>query len=181
MSDPSSLTSGPSYPPQATHQYGQAPTYPAPHVQAMAVHSHPGGQGGPVASGLMFKKRNPVMTWLVFPLITLGIYQLVWYYKINKEMAEFDRRRQVPVAGPALVMFFLGWTGIALLISYYNTGQRIQNAQRAAGLAPTCSPAVSCVLAIVFGLSTFYMQSELNKIVEHYGSAPEGAVVPLFV
>ncbi len=49
------------------------------------------------------KERNPVAVWIGLPLITLGIYFYVWYYKIHKEMAMFDRRRVVPVAGPMLV------------------------------------------------------------------------------
>jgi paraquat-inducible protein B len=38
----------------------------------------------PIASGLAMKRRNPIAIWLVLPLITLGIYHLVWYYKIHK-------------------------------------------------------------------------------------------------
>ncbi|MBV9095118.1 MAG: DUF4234 domain-containing protein, partial [Streptosporangiaceae bacterium] len=30
------------------------------------------------------KTRNIFLVWLVWPLITLGIYSLVWYYKINR-------------------------------------------------------------------------------------------------
>lgn len=135
----------------------------------------------PAAMGLLFKQRSPVMTWLVFPIITLGIYTFVWYYKIHKEMAEFDRRRQAPVAGPMLVLLFLSWTVIAPLVSFYNTGQRIQDAQRASGLQPTCSPIVACLLTFVFGLNVLYMQAELNKIVDRYPGAHEGAQVPLFV
>ena len=83
--------------------------------------------------------------WLLWPILTLGIYHLVWYYKIHKEMAEFDRRRAVPVAGPMLVLLLLlGWTVIAPLISYYNCGTRIRNAQRAAGIHANCSPGCRC-------------------------------------
>lgn len=134
-----------------------------------------------VASGLVMKRRNPVAAWLGLPLITLGIYHLVWYYKIHREMAEFDRRRAVPVAGPMLVLFFLSWTFIAPIISYHNTGTRIRNAQRAAGLAPTCSPAACWLLWFVIGVNVLYMQSELNKVIDRYAGAPTGAQVPLFV
>jgi Domain of unknown function (DUF4234) len=37
----------------------------------------------PVASGLQMKRRNPLGVWLGLPLITLGIYVFVWYYKIH--------------------------------------------------------------------------------------------------
>jgi hypothetical protein len=137
--------------------------------------------GNPVANGLAMKRRHPVAVWLGLPLITLGIYTLVWYYKIHKEMAEFDRRRTIPVAGPMLVLLFLSWTVIAPIISYHNTGVQIRNAQRSAGLAPTCSPALAWVLLFVFGLNTLYLQTELNKVVDRYAGAPAGTTVPLFV
>jgi hypothetical protein len=131
------------------------------------------------ATGLAMKARNPWLVWLVWPFITLGIYHLVWYFKIHKEMAEFDRRRAVPVAGPMLVLLFLSWTLIAPLISYYNCGNRIANTQRSAGLPPTCSPVVGLLLMLVFGSGTVYYQYELNRVVAVYQVEP-GTQVPLF-
>ncbi|TCC56401.1 DUF4234 domain-containing protein [Kribbella pittospori] len=140
----------------------------------------PGRAGAPVAQGLQMKQRNPVGVWLGLPLITLGIYHLVWYYKIHAEMAQFDRRRVVPVAGPMLVLLLLGWTFVAPLVSYFNTGNRIANTQRAAGLPVTCSAGVGLLLMFVFGLGTLYYQSELNKVIASYGATPQNAQIPLF-
>jgi Domain of unknown function (DUF4234) len=131
------------------------------------------------ATGLAMKARNPWLVWLVWPFITLGIYHLVWYFKIHKEMAEFDRRRAVPVAGPMLILLFLSWTLIAPLISYYNCGNRIANTQRSAGLPPTCSPVVGLLLMFVFGSGTVYYQYELNRVVDVYQVEP-GTQVALF-
>lgn len=124
------------------------------------------------------KNRHPVTTWLLWPFLTMGIYSLVWYYKIHKEMAYFDRREAVPVAGPMLVLLFLGWTVVAPLVSYYNAGMRIRTAQRAAGLEPTCEPAWACLLAFAFHLNVLYMQLQLNKIADAYG-APAGTPIEL--
>ncbi|WAL65368.1 DUF4234 domain-containing protein [Amycolatopsis cynarae] len=151
---------------------------PSPTMAGQPASSVVGGQ--PVATGIAMKKRNPVAVWLLWPFLTLGIYSLVWYYKIHKEMAEFDRRRQVPVAGPMLVLLFLGWTVIAPLVSLYNCGTRIRNAQRAAGLQPTCSPVAGLLLMLVFGIGVLYYQSELNKVCDA-GGVPEGQQVPLYV
>jgi hypothetical protein len=134
----------------------------------------------PAATGLAMKHRNPLAAWLGLPLITLGIYHLVWYYKIHREMAEFDRRRAVPTVGPMLVLLLLGWTVIAPWVSYYNTGNRIRQAQRAAGLVATCSGGIGFLLMFVFGLGTFYYQAELNKIADAYG-VPAGTQIPLYV
>jgi hypothetical protein len=127
------------------------------------------------------KRRNPVGVWLGLPLITLGIYHLVWYYKIHAEMAQLDRRRVVPVAGPMLVLLFLGWTAIAPLISYYRTGQRIAESQRVAGLQVSCSAGVGLLLMFVFGLGILYYQAELNKVTTSYGDAPLGTHIALYV
>ncbi|MEP9416350.1 DUF4234 domain-containing protein [Gordonia sp. VNQ95] len=133
----------------------------------------------PVADGQQMKRRNTIAVWLGLPIITLGIYTFVWYYKIHKEMAAFDRRKEIPVAGPMLVILFLGWTVIAPIISFNNTGKRIRDAQRSAGLAETCSPLLCWLLMFAFGLHTWYMQSELNKVIDRYG-AESGTTVPLF-
>lgn len=134
----------------------------------------------PVATGIAMKWRHPAAAWLLWPLLTLGIYHLVWYYKIHREMAEFDRRRTVPVVGPMLVLLFLSWTLIAPLVSYYNCGTRIRNAQRAAGLQASCSPGIGLLLVFAFGAQTLYYQMELNKVINAYEVA-EGQQVPLWV
>lgn len=149
-------------------------------VASVPVAMPAGGGVAPVASGLAMKRRHPAAVWLGLPLITLGIYTYVWYYKINKEMAEFDRRRAISPSGPLLVIIFLSWTVIAPIISFNNTGKRIQNAQRAAGLVPSCSPTLCWLLWFVFGLNTLYMQIQLNKIVDTYPGATPGMQIPLY-
>jgi hypothetical protein len=60
-------------------------------------------------SGLCGKRRNPFLVWLVWPLITLGVYHLVWWYKINREVRDYDHRIDVSpgVAVLALVPGFI--------------------------------------------------------------------------
>jgi len=62
---------------------------------------------GAVASRQM-KQRNAVLVWLVWPILTLGIYHLVWYYKIHNEMLHFDPRQPIKPAGSLLTIMF-GW------------------------------------------------------------------------
>lgn len=135
----------------------------------------------PVSSGVQMKRRNPAAVWPFLPLITLGIYTYVWYYKIHREMAEHDRRREIPVVGPVLVLLLLGWTLIAPLISFYNTGQRVRDAQVAAGLNPSCSPTLAAVLYFALGANALYLQIELNKVIDANPDVPQGGEVPLFV
>jgi len=145
--------------------------------------STPGAQAyGPPPVGAQMKRRNVFAVWLGLPLITLGIYSLVWYYKIHEEMKRFDPRAKVDPAGSLLTVMF-GWVacGIPPLVSYYNTGTRIANAQRAAGLPQTCAPALGLILNVFFGVGALYYQSELNKVVAHYGDVPPGSPVQLAI
>ena len=41
--------------------------------------------------GTTGKRRNPFLVWLDWPLITLGIYHLYWWYKINDEARRLDQ------------------------------------------------------------------------------------------
>ncbi len=163
--------SNPSTPPATT---------PMPAISAYAAAAQPAVAVNQQPTGLAMKRRNPFAVWLGLPLITLGIYTFVWYYKIHKEMAEFDRRRHIPVVGPMLVLLLLGWTIIGPLISYHNAGVRVREAQRAAGLPPTCSPTLAWLLTFALGVNSLYLQVELNKVVDHYQGAPAGTEVPLY-
>ena len=138
-------------------------------------------QYGPPPVGKQMKRRNVVAVWIGLPLITLGIYHLVWYYTIHAEMKEFDpRETKINPVGSLLTIMFGGvLCGIPPLVSYYNTGKRIANAQRAAGLAQTCNPIIGLLLMFVLGLGTLYYQGELNKITENYRDTPTGAPVQL--
>jgi hypothetical protein len=124
------------------------------------------------------KLRNPILVWLVWPIITLGIYHFVWYYKIHAELLRLDPRQPIKPAGSLLTILF-GWIIIVPpFVSYFNTGNRIATAQRAAGLTPTANPWIGFILLFIFGLTPLYYQFELNKIVQHLG-VPEGAPVTL--
>jgi uncharacterized membrane protein len=125
------------------------------------------------------KTRNIFLVWFVWPLITLGIYFLVWYYKVNREARNLDSRIEVnPVV--SVIAVSLGWIIIVPpFVSIYRTGERIAKMQRAAGLEPTCIPIVGLLLTFVLHLESLYYQYELNRIWAHYGNPPEGTPVKL--
>ncbi|ACU76317.1 conserved hypothetical protein [Catenulispora acidiphila DSM 44928] len=132
-------------------------------------------------NGRVGKHRNILLVWLVWPLITLGIYSLVWYYKVNREARDFDRRIEVnPVL--ALLAVTIGWVIIVPpFVSVYRTGERIAAMQRAAGLPGSCSGLIGLILVFFAGLQSLYYQHELNGIWKQYGDPPEGSVVALAV
>jgi hypothetical protein len=128
-------------------------------------------------TGQIGKIRNIFLVWLVWPILTLGIYHLVWWYKINREARDFARIEVSP--GISVVAITLGAIIIVPpFVSIYRTGERIGQMQAAAGLQVSCSGVIGLIASFVLGLHTLYYQYELNKTWEGIG-APEGTVVTL--
>ena len=153
---------------QQAHQGGYAPA--------------PAQQHAPVAvgAGYNMKRRNPLGAWLGLPIITFGIYGLVWFYKVHAELHEYDRRIDNAATNALLSMLF-GWItlGIWPLVMFVKLGGRIAQAQRAAGLQPTSSGGLGFLLGIL-GFGVLYYQIQLNKVVDLYGDTPAGQQVSLF-
>jgi hypothetical protein len=130
-------------------------------------------------TGRMGKIRNIFLVWLVWPFITLGIYHLVWWYKINKEARDLNANIEVS-PGIAVVAITLGWLIIVPpFVSVFKTGERIGQMQSAAGMPTSCSGLLGLLASFFIGLHSLYYQIELNKIWAHLGGAPEGTPVAL--
>jgi hypothetical protein len=123
------------------------------------------------------KTRNPWGVWLL-SLVSLGIYGIVWYYKVNKETHDYDPRIEVNPAMCVVTILF-GWILCLIppLVSIYNTGTRIAKAQEAAGAPVTCQPIIGLLLAFVSSTHSVYYQSQINKVWDVYGNPPEGTSV----
>ncbi len=118
------------------------------------------------------KTRNPWGVWLL-SFITLGIYQLYWYYKVNSEVREYDQSIEVE---PVLSLIAL-LIPIVNLVSMVKAAGRISKAQAASGTPHRCSGLVGFLLIFVFGTWTVYYQSQLNKVWDVHGNPPEGTAV----
>jgi hypothetical protein len=131
-------------------------------------------------TGFLGKRRNPFAVWLLLPIITLGIYGLVWIYKTNKEMAQFDPRIQVNPTMSVLA-FFPGFLLIVPpFVAAWRLSSRVAQAQRAAGV-PECSPVLAFILwMFVLNTGVLYLQFEINKIWDRYTGGVEGQQVPHF-
>ena len=125
--------------------------------------------------GLAPKRRRPAAVWTL-GAVTLGVYWVVWFFRTNRELVRFDERLSGSYAVDTTA-FGLGWPlGVPQFVALHRMGRRIEAAQRAAGIPPTCDPATGVLLWICFGVGVLYLQDELNKIVDRYG-APEGTEV----
>lgn len=116
-----------------------------------------------------YKRRNPLAVWIGLPLITLGVYHLVWWYKINNEARRF---LDDPTIRPGLSVLALV-PGFILIVppfvSIWRTTGRIARMQeRARRPGGRASPGISLLLTFVFSLHLLYMQMELNQIWDAY-------------
>ena len=115
------------------------------------------------------KIRSPWAAALL-PIITLGIYYFVWYYKINREMRDLGHARDSDELGDSPGTSLLAVTLGALIIvpaivSVVHTAQRIQKAQRLTGVEQTLNGWLALVLYILITPAFWaYQQSELNKV-----------------
>ena len=88
--------------------------------------------------GTDVKIRNPFLVF-VWSLVTLGIYYVVWYYKVNRELRDAAGVNVSPVV--ALLAITVGWIVIVPpFVSWYRTFARTAEAQRSAGLAQRGEP-----------------------------------------
>ena len=128
------------------------------------------------------KVRN---LWAValLPIITLGIYHFVWWYKINKEMVELGRAKGTGELGDnpttsllALVPGFL--IIVPPLVSYYKGTQRMQAAARITGAEPV-NGWIALIIFVVIGIAFApFLQSNLNKVWDAQAGGGAAAAIP---
>ena len=116
--------------------------------------------------GAAVKIRNPFLVF-VWSFVTLGIYYVVWYYKINRELRDACGVEVSPVV--ALLAVTVGWLVIVPpFVSWYRTFERIAHAQRDAGVASEASPILGFILFVIavffLPVEVIYAQDELNKV-----------------
>jgi hypothetical protein len=122
-----------------------------------------------LVNGVEVKERNPFGVWGL-GIVTFGIYYLVWYYKINKEM----RRAYGIDVDPAMAVVAITFGSLLIVppfISIYRTGRRVEQSQYHAGVGDSISPVLVLVLSFILGLHTIYLQYNLNQAWDRGGTA----------
>jgi hypothetical protein len=112
------------------------------------------------------KLRSP---WAValLPFITLGIYHLVWWYRINRELRDVGHANGVDLGqsptNSLLALFPGALIIIPPLVSYYRGTNRVIEAARLTGTEPV-NGWIALILFIVIQPAYWaYLQSSLNK------------------
>jgi hypothetical protein len=127
------------------------------------------------------KVRNP---WAValLPIITLGIYHLVWWYKINKELKAYGEAKGYDLGqnptNSVLALFPGGIIVIPALVSYWRGTQRVQGASKLAGREPV-SGWIALILYLLLAPGFWaYLQVSLNSVWEQEAEALPGHAAP---
>jgi hypothetical protein len=127
------------------------------------------------------KVRSP---WAValLPIITLGIYHFVWWYKINKELKAYGEAKGYDLGqNPtnSLLALIPGFIIIVPpLVSYWRGTQRVQGAAKIAKKEPV-NGWLCLVLYLFISIGFYaYLQSSLNKVWEAEAEALPGHDAP---
>ncbi|HWW10408.1 MAG TPA: DUF4234 domain-containing protein [Candidatus Acidoferrales bacterium] len=119
-------------------------------------------------AGQTYRKRNIFGVWLGLPIITLGIYHYVWWYKINDEARRFLGDESIRPGVAVLALFPGSILIIPPFISIYRTAERVRRMQQQAGVGNVVTPWIALVLSFVFGLHSLYLQMGLNDVWDRY-------------
>jgi hypothetical protein len=132
-------------------------------------------------SGAPVKIRSPWAAALL-PYVTLGIYHVVWWYRINRELRDFgDSVGQDLGRSPAksaLAMFPGCFIVVPTLVSYYRGTKRIQAAARLAGQEPVNGWLALLMYLVLAPVMWAYLQVSLNSIWRVEAAGPEGPSAP---
>jgi hypothetical protein len=121
--------------------------------------------------GQSYLKRNPLGV-LGLSFITLGIYGLYWYYKVNQEIQRYTGDETISPSRSLLAVIPGFLLIVPPFIAYYNTSNHIVQIQQQRGIASQISPALVVILALVIWIGmAAYVQEHLNRV---WDSASEG-------
>jgi hypothetical protein len=127
------------------------------------------------------KIRSPWAAALL-PLITLGIYHLVWWYRINREMRDYGKAKGYDLGqnptNSVLALFPGGLIIVPALVTYWRGTKRAMGASRLAGQEPL-NGWIAIVLYLLIAPALWaYIQVSLNYAWEAEADPIEGQPAP---
>ncbi len=127
------------------------------------------------------KVRSPWAAALS-PLITFGIYHLVWWYRINRELRDYGRAKGLDLGqnptNSTLALFPGGLIIVPALIAYWRGVQRVQGAARLGG-NEAISGWIALILYLVLAPGLWaYIQSSLIDLRRKEAEAMPGREAP---
>jgi len=127
------------------------------------------------------KIRNP---WAValLPIVTLGIYHLVWWYRINRELRDYGKAKGYDLGqnptNSLLALFPGGLIVVPALITYWRGTKRAMGAARLAGQEPVNGWIAIILYVLLIPALWAYLQVALNRVWEAEADPIEGMPTP---
>ena len=127
------------------------------------------------------KVRSPWAAALL-PIITLGVYHWIWWYRINRELQEYGQAKgydlgQNPL-NSALALFPGGIIIIPALITYWRGVKRVMGASKLGGKEPL-NGWIAIILYLLLSPALWaYVQVSLNDIWKQEAEALPGHEPP---
>ncbi len=129
--------------------------------------------------GQQYLKRNPLGV-LGLTFITLGIYGLYWYYKINDEIRRFEKDETISPVRSLMALLF-GWLIIVPpFIAVWNTANHVLKMEERTGVQNQISPALAVVLLLVVSFALgIYVQEHVNRVWDKAAGTRAPAAPPM--
>ena len=127
------------------------------------------------------KIRSPWAAALL-PIVTLGIYHLVWWYRINCELRDYGKAKghdlgQNPTN--SLLALFPGFLIIVpALVTYWRGTKRVMGASRLAGKEPPNGWIAIILYVLIAPALWAYIQVSLNDLWQAEADPVEGQPAP---
>ena len=114
--------------------------------------------------GQGYRKREPLGV-LGLSFITLGIYFLYWYYKVNDEIRRFEHDDSISPSRSLMALLF-GWIIIVPpFIAMYNTAKHVRTIEERMGITSQLEPALVIVIMVLVTIGNgLYIQEHLNGV-----------------
>ena len=127
------------------------------------------------------KIRSPWAAALL-PIVTLGIYHLVWWYRINRELRDYGRARGYDLGqnptNSVLAVFPGALIIVPAIITYWRGTKRVQGAARLAGREPV-NGWIALILYVLISPGFWaYIQVSLNDLWRAEAEPLEGQPPP---
>jgi hypothetical protein len=127
------------------------------------------------------KIRSPWAAALL-PLITLGIYHLVWWYRINRELRDYGKAKGYDLGqnptNSVLALFPGGLIIVPALITYWRGTKRVMGASRLTEQEPLNGWIAILLYIFIAPALWAYIQVSLNHAWEAEADPIEGQPAP---
>ncbi len=127
------------------------------------------------------KIRSPWAAALL-PIITLGIYHLVWWYRINRELRDYGKAKGYDLGqnptNSVLALFPGGLIIVPALVTYWRGTKRVMGASRLGGQEPLNGWIAILLYVFIAPALWAYIQVELNKVWQTEAEALPGEPAP---